>query len=195
LNGCYSYQVINKNEGEEDEFDPDNRLEFVLKDNSVIEVKPGYVIKITEPTSLIFGEGIRRNLKTWKAEQYLGTLKTEEIDSLTIVQDYREIGIGDIKCWIDDTTAIYFKNQSYVRITPEEGIGYWCIGTITKESVENVFAGKINEEEIQELRIVKNNTPTVILYATSGLLGLVVVIAIVALISWGARGSPRGSIM
>ena len=114
--GCRSFYPLEKNENIKDYLNPDNRLEFRLKNGDYIKASSKACVFVDKSGNYIFGVGTLLNIKTQDEKLFQGEVKIESVDSVkNIVVDSKKY----VSCWLKESKRILFEENNAVIITPE----------------------------------------------------------------------------
>ena len=160
--GCYSYysvnpfwrsQKINLNDYDAE----DIRLDLV--DGTEI-TSQAYTHKlVAEPSDFIMGigtltyEGQTNNKKTfysYNANEF-ESVKTEKING----KDY-------VTCYLKSGVQIHYEDDSYLRLSPKEGTGYFIRGEIEKDGIKEIKTSRVELNKIKNVEIKKINVPNTV---------------------------------
>jgi hypothetical protein len=172
LYGCYPLSDLTHEELI-DQKSQDEAITITLVDGSVIESSPYHYIYTTEPSNFIYGSGKQKHrFIRGDDKEFIGKVDRSSIDSLGFIGRY-------IVCYLPDSTYIYFEEENYVIITPDQSPGLWCAGILTVDHKESAFSGKIPNERIKQIEMRKfSHWQT---YSLVG--GLIVVVGIIIILS------------
>lgn len=161
LEGCSSYSIVTEQDKSKNRPAENEPINFVLSDGSEIESKTYHHIYVVQSDDFVYGIGEQFNRKTGLHNPFQGKLMRPLIDSSTTEWVDRE---QYLVCWLSDSSYVRFSESDYVVITPDQGAGFWCVGTLRSQNSRAQFKGKVSTEKIQELQIRKfSATKTVIL--------------------------------
>jgi hypothetical protein len=146
--GCYSFYPLEKNENIKDYLNPDNRLEFRLKNGDYIKASSDSCFFIDKPGNYIFGRGTLLNQKTQNTKVFQGEVKMELVDSVinNAVNSKKYVF-----CYLQDSKIIIFEEKDVVIITPETAPEFWIFFNYDSPKI-------IYNTDIKSIQVEKLNT-------------------------------------
>lgn len=172
LQGCGSDSVLTREERERMRPNRDEKVRFVLHDGRTIVADPHHHIRVTEPSDFVFVFGEEHMPKVNSSGESSAIISAEAFDSACSLRGSPGTPAdGTLLCWLSDSTCIRFEYRNAVRITPEDGTGYWCIGKVENRNEEIPMIGKIPYDEIEEIIVVDTSIPV----STSIIVGILTV--------------------
>ena len=174
---CYPYSSFTRDELPVQKllFEEEIIVKFI--DGSVLISQPYHHIYTTEPGNFIYGIGKQKHRYiNIEHKEFTGKLERASIDSLRI------FGVGnkgDLICYLSDSTDIYFWNEDYVIVTPDQSPGLWCAGVVTYNQGDSTFSGRVLDKNIKSVEMKKFSAELTII---SILLSAGVVFLIIGLI-------------
>ena len=153
--GCYSYysvnpfwrsQKINLNDYDAE----DIRLDLV--DGTEI-TSQAYTHKlVAEPSDFIMGigtltyEGQTNNKKTFYS------YNANEFDS---VKSAKINGKDYVTCYLKSGVQIHYEDDSYLKVSPKDGTGYFIMGVVEKGGIKNIKMSLVELNKIKDVEIQK----------------------------------------
>ena len=151
LEGCNSTYVLTEKDKLKNRPAEDESVVVLLKDGSRIESDAYHHMNVLEPGDFIYGIGERLNKKLEVMHStFRGKLLPSVLDSIT-TERYHEMDYT--LCWLSDGSYVRFGKSDYMVVTPDQGAGFWCVGTLISQKDESLFKGKVSGEKIQEIQI------------------------------------------
>ena len=150
--GCKSFFPIKENQNINlNDYDKEDvRLDLV--DGTEITSKAGTHKLVTEPSDFIMGmgtltyEGQVNNKKTFYK------YNANEFDSIKF--DQRN-GKDYVTCYLKNGVQINYAKDSYLRVVPKEGTGYFVMGEVKKGERKNIKMSRVELSQIQNVEIKK----------------------------------------
>lgn len=90
--------------------------------------------------------------------------------------------------WISDSVYIVFTTEDVLRVTPDDGVGYWCRGKMETGNERRPYEGMINETDIAEIKVPRFSLLAPL--PVVGGLGIGIILCVVALAVGGFSIGP-----
>ena len=150
--GCHSFfpvgesQKINLND-----YDAED-IKLDLVDGTEITSKAYLHRLVTEPSNFIIGIGTLTYEGQENNKKVFYSYKANEFDS---------VGIPKIKkgnyaiCYLKNGCQINYADDSYLRVKPQDGTGYFIMGEVNKDGIKNIKTSRVELNQIQNIEIKK----------------------------------------
>jgi hypothetical protein len=123
LQSCTSMYGVSKDEGLRAISEGSANLNLRMRNRVELEVKAGRYIFVNEPADFYFGTGRMMKHGNLTSHSFHGTMSPVKIEP-----DTAKGGRVWMICWRDDSSAVRFPADGYVRVTPELGPGLYICG-------------------------------------------------------------------
>jgi hypothetical protein len=150
--GCKSFFPINEKQhiNLRDYGSKDIRLDLV--DGTEI-TSMAYTHKlVTKPSNFIMGlgtltyEGQTNNKKTFYS------YNANEFDS---VKSAKINGKDYVTCYLKSGVQIHYEDDSYLKVSPKDGTGYFIMGVVEKGGIKNIKMSLVELNKIKDVEIQK----------------------------------------
>jgi len=138
---CTTYNPISREERASGDIGPDHHIRMTVSGTAVLEAEPYHYIKIKQPANLIIGAGIKKGRLGFD-DGFHGVIPDSSIDSSVIDANKKLV------CYCKDGSVITFKYEDYLRITPDQGTGFFCVGKMTYSISDSLYKGRIPQSAI-----------------------------------------------
>ena len=150
--GCQSFFPVGENQKINlNDYDAED-IQLDLVDGTEITSKAYTHKLVTKPSDFIMGigtltyEGQGNNKKTfysYNANEF-ESVKTEKING----KDY-------VTCYLKSGVQIHYEDDSYLRLSPKEGTGYFIMGEVEKDGIKNIKRSRVELNIIKDVEIKK----------------------------------------
>ena len=60
-----------------------------------------------------------------------------------------------VTCYLKSGVQIHYEDDSYLRLSPKDGTGYFIIGEVEKDGIKNIKMSRVGLNKIQDIEIRK----------------------------------------
>ncbi len=186
LQGCMTDRALTREEREAMRPLGNEKTWFVLKDGRTIAADAFHHVEVAQPSDYFFIIGEEHNTGNNTSRETAVKIPTDEFNALLAQQASPERVTDDKLVYrLSDSTTVQFTQANTLHITPDKGVGFWCIGSVEDRRAWRSFAGLISYDDIEEIRVGKSSPAPAI--AVIGLVGIGVVIFLAVLAeAWGS---------